>query len=70
MFDAINRLDVGSKDVFFVGDTNTDEQTAIAAGVKFVFCKYGHGNLYKIASGQNAIKKIDAFEELLAISSD
>ena len=70
LFDAINRLDVGSKEVFFVGDTNTDEQTAIAANVKFVFCKYGHGNLYKIAAGQSAIKKIDAFEELLAISSD
>ena len=56
------------KDVFFVGDTNTDEQTAIAANVRFVFCKYGHGNLYKIAAGQSAIKKIDDFEELLAIS--
>ncbi len=70
LFDAIDRLDVSSKDVFFVGDTNTDEQTAIAADVKFVFCKYGHGNLYKIATGQSAIKKIEAFKELLAISSD
>ena len=68
LFDAINRLDVALKDVFFVGDTNTDEQTAIAANVRFVFCKYGHGNLYKIAAGQSAIKKIDDFEELLAIS--
>ena len=70
LFDAINRLDVGPKDVFFVGDTNTDEQTAIAANVKFIFCKYGHGNLYKIALGRSAIKKIDSFEELIAINSD
>ncbi len=70
LFDAINRLKVSSKDVFFVGDTDTDEKTAIAADVKFVFCKYGHGSLYKIAKGQSAIKKIDTFEELLTISSD
>ena len=70
LVDAINRLNVGSSDVFFVGDTNTDEQTAIAAGVKFVFCKYGHGSVYKIAAGSSAFRKIGLFQELLTISSD
>ena len=67
LFNAIERLNVSSKKVFFVGDTNTDEQTAIAANVKFIFCKYGHGYIYNIAAGQSSIKKIDAFEELLSI---
>ena len=70
LLNAMNRLEVKSKNVFFVGDTNTDEQTAIAADVKFVFCKYGHGKLYRIAEGQSAFKKIEAFEELLTISYD
>ena len=70
LFKAINNLEASLKDVFFVGDTNTDEQTANAAGVNFVFCKYGHGNLYKIAKGESAIIRINKFEELLIINAD
>ena len=43
LLEAINRLDKQPEDVFFVGDTNTDEEAAKNANVDFVFCKYGHG---------------------------
>ncbi len=67
---AIERLREKPKDIFFVGDTNTDEGTAKNANVDFVFCEYGHGFIYKLAMGESAAFKISAFKDLINISKD
>ena len=41
LLEAIYRLDKKPEDVFFVGDTNTDAETAKNAHVDFIFCEYG-----------------------------
>ena len=70
LLEAIKRLGEKPKDIFFVGDTNTDEEAAKNANVDFVFCEYGHGYLYKIARGKSAIFKIRTFNDLINISKD
>tara|TARA_A100001015_G_scaffold173157_1_gene192459 strand:+ start:544 stop:1215 length:672 start_codon:yes stop_codon:yes gene_type:complete len=70
LLEAIERLREKPKDIFFVGDTNTDEGAAKNANVDFVFCKYGHGFIYKIAIGESAAFKISAFNDLINISKD
>ena len=70
LLEAIYRLDENPKDVFFVGDTNTDENAAKNANVDFVFCEYGHGSIYKIAKGESAVFKIETFADLISIYKD
>ena len=70
LLEAINRLDKQPEDVFFVGDTNTDEEAAKNANVDFVFCEYGHGFIYKLAMGESAVFKITNFNDLINISKD
>ena len=70
LLEAINRLDKQPEDVFFVGDTNTDEEAAKNANVDFVFCEYGHGFIYKLAMGESAVYKITNFNDLINISKD
>ena len=70
LLEAISRLDKKPEDVFFVGDTNTDAKAAKNAGVHFIFCKYGHGSIYKLAMGENATIKIETFSDLISIYED
>ena len=70
LLEAIDRLQKKPEDVFFVGDTNTDEDAAKNANVDFVFCEYGHGFTYKLAMGESAVFKISAFNDLINISKD
>ena len=67
LLEAIYRLNKTPKDVFFVGDTNTDAETAKNAGVDYIFCEYGHGNAYKLAKGESAAFKIETFADLISI---
>ena len=67
LLEAINRLNKTPKDVFFVGDTNTDAEAAKNAGVDFIFCEYGHGSTYKLAKGESATFKIETFADLINI---
>ena len=70
LLEAIYRLDKEPKDVFFVGDTNTDEDAAKNANVDFIFCEYGHGSIYKLARGESATLKIETFANLISIYED
>ena len=70
LLEAIERLGEKPKDIFFVGDTNTDEGAAKNANVDFVFCKYGHGFVYKLAMGETAVVTISNFNDLINISKD
>ena len=70
LLEAIERLGEKPKDILFIGDTNTDEEAAKNANVDFVFCQYGHGFIYKLARGENAVFKINTFNELINISKD
>ena len=70
LLEAIYRLDKKPEDVFFVGDTNTDAEAAKNANVDFIFCEYGHGSIYKLAKGENAIMKIKIFADLISIYKD
>ena len=70
LLEAIKRLGEKPKDIFFVGDTNTDEETAKNANVDFVFCEYGHGFIYKLAKGESAVFKLSSFNDLFNISKD
>ncbi len=70
LLEAISRLDKKPEDVFFVGDTNTDAEAAKNARVHFIFCKYGHGSIYKLAIGENATIKIETFSDLISIYED
>ena len=67
LLEAIKRLDKKPEDVFFVGDTNTDADAAKTADVDFIFCKYGHGSIYKLARGESAAFKIESFADLMSI---
>ena len=67
LLEAIERLGEKPKDIFFVGDTNTDEEAAKNAGVDFIFCEYGHGSRYKLAKGESAAFKIETFADLISI---
>ena len=53
-----------------MGDTNTDAEAAKNARVDFIFCKYGHGNTYRLAKGESATLKIETFAELISIYED
>ena len=70
LLEAIHRLDKKPKDVFFVGDTNTDEDTAKNANVDFIFCEYGHGSMYKLAKGESAAFKLETFADLIGVYKD
>ena len=70
LLEAIYRLDKKPEDVFFVGDTNTDADAAKNANVDFIFCEYGHGSIYKLASGDSAVFKIKNFADLTSIFKD
>ena len=70
LLEAIYRLDKKPEDVFFVGDTNTDAEAAKNAHVHFIFCKYGHGSMYKLAKGESATFKIENFADLISIYED
>jgi phosphoglycolate phosphatase len=70
LLEAIERLGEKPSDIFFVGDTNTDEGAAKNANVDFVFCEYGHGFVYKLAMGETAVFKISSFKDLINISKD
>ncbi|MDC3075647.1 HAD-IA family hydrolase [Paracoccaceae bacterium] len=70
LLEAIKRLGENPKDIFFVGDTNTDEEAAKNANVDFVFCEYGHGFIYKLAMGETAVFKLSSFNDLINISKD
>ena len=70
LLEAIYRLDKKPEDVFFVGDTNTDAEAAKKAHVNFIFCKYGHGSMYKLAKGESAAFKIETFADLISIYED
>ena len=70
LLEAIYRLDKNPEDVFFVGDTNTDADTAKNANVDFIFCEYGHGSIYKLAKGESAALKLETFTDLISIYKD
>ena len=70
LLEAIYRLDKKPEDVFFVGDTNTDEDAAKNANVSFIFCEYGHGSLYKLAKGESATFRLETFADLISIYKD
>ena len=70
LLEAICRLDKKPEEVFFVGDTNTDEDAANNANVDFIFCDYGHGSMYKLAEGESATLKIKTFSDLISIYED
>ncbi len=70
LLEAIYRLDKKPEDVFFVGDTNTDAEAAKNAHVHFIFCKYGHGSMYKLTKGESATFKIENFADLIGIYED
>ena len=70
LLEAIYRLNKEPGDVFFVGDTNTDEDAAKNANVSFIFCEYGHGSMYKLAKGESAAFKLETFADLIAIYKD
>ncbi|MDC3081013.1 HAD-IA family hydrolase [Paracoccaceae bacterium] len=70
LLEAIYRLNKKPEDVYFVGDTNTDSDAAKNANVDFIFCEYGHGSIYKLAKGDNAIMKIKIFADLISIYKD
>ena len=70
LLEAIYRLDKEPEDVFFVGDTNTDADAAKNAKVDFIFCGYGHGSTYKLATGESAAFKIETFADLISIYED
>ncbi len=70
LLEAIYRLNKEPEDVFFVGDTNTDADAAKNAKVDFIFCRYGHGSMYKLAKGESAAFKIEAFTDLINIYED
>ena len=70
LLEAINRLNKKPEDVFFVGDTNTDADAAKNAKVDFIFCRYGHGSMYKLAKGKSAAFKIETFADLISIYED
>ncbi len=70
LLEAIYRLDKRPNEVFFVGDTNTDEEAAKNACVDFIFCDYGHGSIYNLAKGNSATIKIETFKELINIYKD
>jgi phosphoglycolate phosphatase len=70
LLEAIERLGEKPKDIFFVGDTNTDEGAAKNANVDFVFCEYGHGSVYKLAMGETAVFKISNLNDLINILKD
>ena len=70
LLEAIYRLNKEPGDVFFVGDTNTDEDAAKNANVSFIFCEYGHGSLYKLAKGESAAFKLETFADLISIYKD
>ena len=67
LLEAIYRLNKKPEDSFFVGDTNTDADAAKNAHVHFIFCKYGHGRMYKLAKGESATFKIETFADLISI---
>ena len=70
LLEAIYRLEKEPEDVFFVGDTNTDADAAKNAKVDFIFCRYGHGSMYKLAKGESAAFKIETFTDLISIYED
>ena len=70
LLEAIYRLNKEPEDVFFVGDTNTDEDAAKNANVSFIFCEYGHGSMYKLAKGESAAFKLETFADLISIYKD
>ena len=70
LLEAIYRLNKRPHEVFFVGDTNTDAEAAKNANVDFIFCKYGHGRIYKLAKGESATIKIETFKDLINIYKD
>ena len=70
LLEAINRLNKEPEEVFFVGDTNTDEDAAKNANVDFIFCEYGHGSMFKIAKGESAAFKLETFADLISIYKD
>ena len=70
LLEAIYRLNKEPDDVFFVGDTNTDAAAAKNAKVDFIFCRYGHGSVYKLAKGESAAIKIETFKDLISIYED
>ena len=70
LLEAIYRLNKKPEDVFFVGDTNTDADAAENAKVDFIFCRYGHGSMYKLAKGNSAAFKIETFADLISICED
>ena len=70
LLEAIYRLDKNPEDVYFVGDTNTDEDAAKNANVDFIFCEYGHGSIYKLAKGESALITIQSFKDLINIYKD
>ncbi|MDC3092746.1 HAD-IA family hydrolase [Paracoccaceae bacterium] len=70
LLEAINRLNKKREDIFFVGDTNTDADAAKNAKVDFIFCRYGHGSIYKLAKGDSAAFKIETFADLISIFED
>jgi len=70
LLEAIYRLNKRPDEVFFVGDTNTDAETAKNANVDFIFCKYGHGSIYKLSNGESATIKIESFKDIIDIYKD
>ncbi len=70
LLEAIYRLNKRPEDVFFVGDTNTDADAAKNAKVDFIFCRYGHGSMYKLAQGESAAFKIETFADLISLYKD
>ncbi len=51
----------GIESACYIGDTQTDYQATVDAGIPFIFCSFGFG------APEGYTEKIDAFEELLTL---
>jgi|SRR5690606_27397057 len=61
---VLERNNLNPIETIYVGDTQTDYDSATANDLNFVFCKYGFGNLNE---NSKSFAEINAFEELLKI---
>jgi phosphoglycolate phosphatase len=64
---ALERLGAGTHEAIFVGDSEIDAETALAAGLRFVLVTFGypHGDITAIA----ADARLDGFAALPSLAA-
>ena len=63
VFDIIKKADVGLDEVVYIGDSNTDIQTSINAGIDCVIVRWGYGSK-KDWENDYVLEAIDDFDEI------